>query len=144
MTKVGLFGIGLDTYWAQFDGLLDNLKEYQKQIKKNKQWKRTETIINKTDKETKSIGIQHRVFNQFNMTSEFRSTYLIPNVKSIKWMKPNNAWGFLRTISERNTWRLHAYQPGTQSQDMLCPRLAMCIFYPFCWLLLEPLAEICC
>jgi len=26
MTKAGLFGIGLDTYWAQFDGLLDNLK----------------------------------------------------------------------------------------------------------------------
>lgn len=26
MTNVGLFGIGLDTYWAQFDGLLDNLK----------------------------------------------------------------------------------------------------------------------
>ena len=33
MTKVGLFGIGLDTYWAQFDGLLDNLTGYQKQIK---------------------------------------------------------------------------------------------------------------
>ena len=32
-TKVGLFGIGLDTYWAQFDGLLDNLKAYQGQIK---------------------------------------------------------------------------------------------------------------
>jgi L-arabinose isomerase len=32
-TKVGLFGIGLDTYWAQFDGLLDNLKKYQNQIK---------------------------------------------------------------------------------------------------------------
>jgi len=31
-TKVGLFGIGLDTYWAQFDGLLDNLKAYQEQI----------------------------------------------------------------------------------------------------------------
>ncbi len=31
-TKVGLFGIGLDTYWPQFDGLLDNLKTYQKQI----------------------------------------------------------------------------------------------------------------
>ena len=30
--KVGLFGIGLDTYWAQFDGLLTNLKKYQKQI----------------------------------------------------------------------------------------------------------------
>jgi L-arabinose isomerase len=33
MTKVGLFGIGLDTYWAQFDGLLGNLMQYQEQIK---------------------------------------------------------------------------------------------------------------
>ena len=32
-TKAGLFGIGLDTYWTQFDGLLDNLKKYQDQIK---------------------------------------------------------------------------------------------------------------
>lgn len=33
MTKIGLFGIGLDTYWAQFDGLLDNLKRYQEEIR---------------------------------------------------------------------------------------------------------------
>ncbi len=33
-TKVGLFGIGLDTYWAQFDGLLNNLNKYQELIKK--------------------------------------------------------------------------------------------------------------
>ena len=33
MTKVGLFGIGLDTYWAQFEGLLDNLLGYQNNIK---------------------------------------------------------------------------------------------------------------
>jgi L-arabinose isomerase len=32
MTKIGLFGIGLDTYWDQFDGLLDRLEGYQKQI----------------------------------------------------------------------------------------------------------------
>ncbi len=32
MTKIGLFGIGLDTYWNQFDGLLDRLKGYQKHI----------------------------------------------------------------------------------------------------------------
>lgn len=32
MVKVGLFGIGLDTYWEQFDGLLDRLEGYQKQI----------------------------------------------------------------------------------------------------------------
>ena len=31
--KVGLFGIGLDTYWPQFEGLLDKLMGYQKQIK---------------------------------------------------------------------------------------------------------------
>lgn len=33
MIKIGLFGVGLDTYWAQFDGLLDNLKKYQQQIR---------------------------------------------------------------------------------------------------------------
>ena len=33
MIKAGLFGVGLDTYWAQFDGLLDNLNKYQGQIK---------------------------------------------------------------------------------------------------------------
>lgn len=32
-TKVGLFGIGLETYWAQFDGLLDHLKIYQGEIR---------------------------------------------------------------------------------------------------------------
>ena len=31
--KVGLFGIGLDTYWPQFDGLLDKLTSYQGHIK---------------------------------------------------------------------------------------------------------------
>jgi L-arabinose isomerase len=33
MIKVGLFGIGLDTYWDQFEGLLDNLTGYQEKIK---------------------------------------------------------------------------------------------------------------
>ncbi|GAB3662336.1 L-fucose/L-arabinose isomerase family protein [Echinicola sediminis] len=32
MVKVGLFGIGLDTYWDQFDGLLERLEGYQNQI----------------------------------------------------------------------------------------------------------------
>jgi len=33
VVRIGLFGVGLDTYWGQFDGLLDNLKNYQQQIK---------------------------------------------------------------------------------------------------------------
>ena len=31
--KIGLFGIGLDTYWPQFEGLHNKLKGYQEQIK---------------------------------------------------------------------------------------------------------------
>jgi L-arabinose isomerase len=31
--KVGLFATGLDTYWAQFDGLLDALESYRNEIK---------------------------------------------------------------------------------------------------------------
>ena len=30
--KLGLFGIGLDTYWPQFAGLLDRLTGYQARI----------------------------------------------------------------------------------------------------------------
>lgn len=33
-TRIGLFGIGLDTYWPQFAGLKDRLVGYQKQIGK--------------------------------------------------------------------------------------------------------------
>ena len=33
--KVGLFGIGLDTYWPQFEGLLERLEGYQQQIATN-------------------------------------------------------------------------------------------------------------
>lgn len=32
-TKIGLFGIGLETYWSQFDGLLEKLNTYQNTIK---------------------------------------------------------------------------------------------------------------
>jgi L-arabinose isomerase len=31
--KVGLFGIGLNTYWPQFEGLLEKLLGYQELIK---------------------------------------------------------------------------------------------------------------
>ncbi|MDR2774207.1 MAG: L-fucose/L-arabinose isomerase family protein [Tannerella sp.] len=31
--KAGLFGIGLDTYWPQFDGLLSRLEGYRRQIR---------------------------------------------------------------------------------------------------------------
>lgn len=31
--KIGLFGVGLNTYWGQFDGLLERLIEYQERIK---------------------------------------------------------------------------------------------------------------
>ncbi len=32
MNKIGLFGIGLDTYWSQFEGLLDRLNAYHEFI----------------------------------------------------------------------------------------------------------------
>lgn len=34
MGKAGLFSVGLDTYWGQFDNLLENLTGYHNQIKK--------------------------------------------------------------------------------------------------------------
>lgn len=34
-TRIGLFGIGLEAYWAQFDGLLQRLEGYQAQVHRN-------------------------------------------------------------------------------------------------------------
>ena len=34
-TRIGLFGVGLETYWAQFSGLKDHLAGYQSRIAKN-------------------------------------------------------------------------------------------------------------
>ena len=43
--KIGLFGTGLDTYWGQFDGLLDSLKSYQNEIKKGMEFESAVSII---------------------------------------------------------------------------------------------------
>jgi L-arabinose isomerase len=32
--KIGLFGIGLETYWKQFDGLKERLEEYLSEVRK--------------------------------------------------------------------------------------------------------------
>jgi L-arabinose isomerase len=42
--KTGLFGIGLDTYWSQFKGLLDRLNSYQQIIKDRLEKSGTEVI----------------------------------------------------------------------------------------------------
>ena len=44
MIKVGLFGIGLDTYWPQFEGLLERLEGYQNQIAKKMEGFGTEVV----------------------------------------------------------------------------------------------------
>ncbi len=43
-TRIGLFGIGLDTYWGQFDGLLDKLTGYQNHIRSKLQKFHVEVI----------------------------------------------------------------------------------------------------
>lgn len=42
--KIGLFGIGLDTYWSQFDGLLEKLKSFQLRIKDRLEQSGTEVV----------------------------------------------------------------------------------------------------
>ena len=40
MSKVGLFGIGLETYWSQFDGLLEKLKNLYSIVKSRPSFKK--------------------------------------------------------------------------------------------------------
>jgi L-arabinose isomerase len=60
-TKIGLFGIGLDTYWSQFDGLLDKLKSFQAVIKDRLQQYGTEVVdagmVDNPDKAVETAGL---------------------------------------------------------------------------------------
>jgi L-arabinose isomerase len=59
--KIGLFGIGLDTYWAQFDGLLDKLVSYQLRINDRLRQFDTEVIdagmVDNSDKAIAAAGL---------------------------------------------------------------------------------------
>jgi L-arabinose isomerase len=58
---IGLFGIGLETYWSQFDGLLGKLKSYQLRIKNHLEQSNTEVIdagiVDNPDKATEAAGL---------------------------------------------------------------------------------------
>lgn len=43
--KIGLMGVGLNTYWGQFEGLLDRLIGYQNKIKNKMQSLGNVTVI---------------------------------------------------------------------------------------------------
>jgi L-arabinose isomerase len=62
--KIGLFGIGLDTYWSQFDGLLDKLKSFQSVIKKHLEQYGTEVVdagmVDNPDKAAVAAGLFQR------------------------------------------------------------------------------------
>jgi len=79
MTKVGLFGIGLDTYWDQFHGLLENLLGYQKQIKEKIEDFGVEVIdaglADNPVKAREAASILHR--NDVEIVFLFVSTYAL-------------------------------------------------------------------
>lgn len=55
--KIGLFGIGLDTYWAQFDGLKARLEGYQAQIA-SKIGKMDVTVVDAGMVDTPELAVQ--------------------------------------------------------------------------------------
>jgi len=63
-TKVGLFGIGLDTYWGQFAGLHDRLESYLGGIRKN---------LQSTGAEVISAGLVDNVEKANNAAELFKS-----------------------------------------------------------------------
>jgi L-arabinose isomerase len=59
--KIGLFGIGLDTYWSQFDGLLEKLMSYHQRIKEKLEHSNAEIIdagmVDSPDKAIVAAGL---------------------------------------------------------------------------------------
>lgn len=79
MSKVGLFSVGLDTYWGQFDSLLNNLKGYHREIKKEIEKRGVEVVdagmVDNRDKASAAIELFNS--NQVEMIFLFVSTYAL-------------------------------------------------------------------
>jgi len=77
--KIGLFGIGLDTYWAQFNGLLAKLESFQLRIKDRLEQFGTEVVdagmVDNPDKAIAAAGL----FNKSSVDMIFLniSTYAL-------------------------------------------------------------------
>jgi len=77
--KIGLFGIGLDTYWSQFDGLLEKLTSFQLRIKEQLIRAGTEVIdagmVDNPDKAITAAGLFQK--NSVDMIFLNISTYAL-------------------------------------------------------------------
>ena len=77
--KIGLFGIGLDTYWSQFDGLLDKLKSFQFRIKDHLEQSGTEVfdagMVDNPDKAIEAAGFFQK--NEVDLIFLNISTYAL-------------------------------------------------------------------
>ena len=91
--KIGLIGVGLNTYWGQFDGLLERLMGYQKRIKdkilsSNQDVEVVDAgMIDNTDKTHEAVLLLKK--EDVELLFIFVSTYalsstLIPLVNSLK------------------------------------------------------------
>jgi L-arabinose isomerase len=90
-TRIGLFGIGLDTYWAQFEGLLDRLKTYQESIRARLSQYGLEVIdagmVDNPDKavQTASLFAEKRVEALFLYISTYALSHtVLPVARSLK------------------------------------------------------------
>jgi L-arabinose isomerase len=77
--KVGLFGIGLDTYWSQFGGLLDKLNSFQHRIKVRLEQSGAEVVdagmVDNPDKAVAAAGLFR--INQVDLIFLNISTYAL-------------------------------------------------------------------
>ena len=82
--KVGLFGIGLDTYWPQFEGLYDRLNGYQQTIANKLNISRTKVSRYLTRAKKEKIVEK---FNKTNISVEHSKTKII----ILRWLNSGNS-----------------------------------------------------
>ena len=91
MSKIGLFSVGLDTYWEQFDSLLPNLNGYHREIRARLEQSGVEVIdagmIDNPGKAAEAIELFNS--NQVQLIFLFVSTYalsstILPIARQVK------------------------------------------------------------
>jgi len=115
--KIGLFGTGLETYWTQFEGLLDSLTGYQNRIKSEME-KRCDVVIidagmvDNTDKAREAASLFAR--EEVDLVFLYVATYclsstILPVAQNLKCpvivlnLQPTTAidYNYINSLSDR-------------------------------------------
>ncbi len=85
--KIGLFGVGHDTYWSQFEGLYDELMGYMKDL---------EIMFKQNDVEVINFGMMDNSFRSYEVVKQLKAANLDLIFCDMLTYATSSTWGIIQ------------------------------------------------